>query len=86
MSAFYIVTIRTTHLSGWIYFIPFCIVFTLIISIIDIHLRIIKELVERRYELIKDATAEERGYLLMTIGEIGGIIEMADAMKEVLKA
>ena len=48
--------------------------------------RMIKELVECRYELIKDATAEERGYLLMTLGEIGGIIEMANAMKEVLKA
>ena len=29
---------------------------------------------------------KERGYLLMTLGEIAGIIEMADAMKEVLKA
>jgi hypothetical protein len=27
----------------------------------------------------------ERGYLLMTIGEIAGIIEMADVMKEVMK-
>ena len=48
--------------------------------------RIIKELVECRYGMITEATAEERGYLLMTIGEIAGIIEMADAMKEVLKA
>lgn len=48
--------------------------------------RMIKELTESRYDMIMEATAEERGYLLMTIGEIAGIIEMADAMKEVLKA
>jgi hypothetical protein len=48
--------------------------------------RMIKELTESRYDMIMDATNEERGYLLMTIGEIAGIIEMADAMKEVLKA
>ena len=47
--------------------------------------RIIKDLVENRYDMIMEATAEERGYLLMTIGEIAGIIEMANAMKEVLK-
>lgn len=50
--------------------------------------RIIKELVAARYDMImpeKDLTAE-RGYLLMTIGEIGGVIEMANAMREVLKA
>lgn len=48
--------------------------------------RLIKDLVENRYDMIMEATAEERGYLLMTIGEIAGIIEMADVMKEVLKA
>lgn len=47
--------------------------------------RIIKDLVESRYDMIMEGTAEERGYLLLTIGEIAGIIEMADAMKEVLK-
>ena len=47
--------------------------------------RMIKDLIESRYEMIGDATAEERGYLLMTLGEITGIIEMAEAMKEVLK-
>jgi hypothetical protein len=47
--------------------------------------RMIKDLVESRYDMIMDATAEERGYLLMTLGEIAGIIEMANAMKEVLK-
>ena len=48
--------------------------------------RLIKDLVENRYDMIMEATAEERGYLLMTIGEIAGIIEMSEAMKEVLKA
>ena len=48
--------------------------------------RMIKELTESRYDMTMEATAEERGYFLMTIGEIAGIIEMADAMKEVLKA
>ena len=48
--------------------------------------RMIKDLLESRYELIEeDKQNQERGYLLMTIGEIAGIIEMADAMKEVLK-
>ena len=48
--------------------------------------RLIKDLVESRYELIEeDKQNQERGYLLMTIGEIAWIIEMADAMKEVLK-
>ena len=49
--------------------------------------RMIKDLLESRYELIEeDKQNQERGYLLMTIGEIAGIIEMADAMREVLKA
>lgn len=48
--------------------------------------RLIKDLIENRYDMIMEATAEERGYLLMTIGEIAGIIEMAEVMKEVLKA
>lgn len=48
--------------------------------------RLIKDLVENRYDMVMEATAEERGYLLMTLGEIAGIIEMADVMKEVLKA
>ena len=49
---------------------------------------LIKDLVESRYDLIENNEQnqmQERGYLLMTIGEIAGIIEMADAMKEVLK-
>ena len=49
--------------------------------------RMIKYLLESRYDLIEeDKQNQERGYLLMTIGEIAGIIEMADAMREVLKA
>lgn len=48
--------------------------------------RMIKDLLESRYELIEeDKQSLERGYLLMTLGEIAGIIEMADVMKEVLK-
>ena len=49
---------------------------------------LIKDLVESRYDLIENNEQnqmQERGYLLMTLGEIAGIIEMADAMKEVLK-
>jgi hypothetical protein len=49
--------------------------------------RMIKDLIESRYEMIDiDKKSRERGFLLMTIGEIAGIIEMEDAMKEVLKA
>ena len=48
--------------------------------------RMIKDLLESRYDLIEeDKQNQERGYLLMTIGEIAGIIKMADAMKEVMK-
>ena len=48
--------------------------------------RMIKDLLESRYDLIEeDKQDQERGYLIMTLGEIAGIIEMADAMKEVLK-
>jgi hypothetical protein len=48
--------------------------------------RLIKDLLESRYDLIEeDKQNQERGYLLMTLGEIAGIIEMANAMKEVLK-
>ena len=49
--------------------------------------RLIKDLLESRYDLIdEDKQDQERGYLIMTLGEIAGIIEMADATKEVLKA
>ena len=48
--------------------------------------RLISELLNSRYEIISQDERDERGYLLMTLGEIGGILEMADVMKEVLKA
>ena len=49
--------------------------------------RMIKDLLEARYDLIEeDKQNQERGFLIMTLGEIAGIIEVADAMKEVLKA
>lgn len=47
--------------------------------------RMIKELLECRYEVIEDGNAKERGFLLMTMGEIAGIVEFAECMKEVLK-
>ena len=50
---------------------------------------LIKDLVESRYDMIENNEQnqmQERGYLIMTLGEIAGIIEMADVMKEVLKA
>lgn len=49
--------------------------------------RIITELVEARYEMIEDADKQsiERGYLLMTLGEIAGVCAFAEALKEVLK-
>lgn len=49
--------------------------------------RLIRDLIDTRYELIdNDKPAQERGYTLMTLGEIAGVIEMAEAMKEVLRA
>lgn len=50
--------------------------------------RLIKDLVESRYDMIENSEQnqmQERGYLIMTLGEIAGIIEMADVMKEVMK-
>ena len=49
--------------------------------------RLIRDLIDTRYELIdNDKPAQERGYTLMTLGEIAGVIEMAETMKEVLRA
>ena len=49
--------------------------------------RLIRDLTDTRYELINsDKPAEERGFMLMTLGEIAGVIEMAEAVKEVLNA
>lgn len=48
--------------------------------------KLIHDLIETRYDLIMgDNPADERGYMLMTLGEIGGVVEMAEALKEVLK-
>jgi hypothetical protein len=50
-------------------------------------IRLIRDLIDTRYELIdNDKPAQERGYTLMTLGEIAGVIEMAEAIKEVLRA
>lgn len=49
-------------------------------------IRLIEELVSSRYDLIdSEKPNEEIDYILMTIGEIGGVLEMARAMKGVLK-
>ena len=48
--------------------------------------RLIDALVECRYEMIDgDRPKVERGYVLMTLGEIAGVIQTANVMKEVLK-
>lgn len=53
-------------------------------------MRLIGMLTETRYEFcqIKDTETskeENSNYLMMTLGEIAGIVEMAKAMKEILK-
>ena len=53
-------------------------------------IRLIKELVGTSYDMIMPNSenyqnTEERGFMLMTLGEINGIINLADALKEVLK-
>jgi len=54
--------------------------------------RLIKDLVGTSYDMIMPNDsgnyefAEERGYMLMTLGEIQGVLDMAQAMKEALKA
>lgn len=49
-------------------------------------IRLVDELVESRYEFIDPANpARERAYLLLTLGEIGGVLELARALKGVLK-
>lgn len=48
--------------------------------------RLIRELVSCRYDMIfKDDDRAERGNALMTLGEIAGVCETAEALKEVLK-
>lgn len=48
--------------------------------------RLIEKLLEDQYDLIDKDRDYERGYILMTLGEISGMLAMAQAMKEVLKA
>ena len=60
-------------------------------SINDKAIKLIKELVGSSYDMIMPNSenyqnTEERGYMLMTLGEIQGVLDMAQAMKEVLKA
>lgn len=49
-------------------------------------MNIISGLVIDSYSMIDDKTDEERGIFLMTIGEIKGVIDLADEMKKALKA
>lgn len=48
--------------------------------------RLIAEAMGTRYDMImpKSDAYAERGYMLMTLGEISGIIQMGEALKEVL--
>ena len=46
--------------------------------------RLIKDLIDGRYETVEEGA--DSNYLSLMLGRIYGIIEMADAMKEVLKA
>lgn len=55
-------------------------------TINNIAVRLIRELVSCRYDMIfNDDDRTERGNALMTIGEIAGVCEMAETLKEVLK-
>ena len=65
------------------------------ITIEDVNhnaVRLIKDLVGTAYDIIMPndsgnyQNTEERGFMLMTLGEIQGVLNMAQAMKEVLKA
>ena len=47
--------------------------------------KIISVLVEANYDLLNSDVSKKCGYTLMTLAEINGVIEMAEAMKEVLK-
>ena len=48
--------------------------------------KLIDDLLVCRYEQIDGKNPEvERGFVLMTLGEIAGVIQMANVMKEVLK-
>lgn len=47
--------------------------------------RIISELSENIYAFADDITEQNRLYMAMTLAEIAGVVDMAKAMKEVLK-
>lgn len=49
-------------------------------------MNIISGLVADSYSMIDDKTDEERGIFLMTIGEIKGIIDLANELKKALRA
>lgn len=46
--------------------------------------RLIKDLIDGRYETVEEGA--DSNYLSLMLGRIYGIIEMAEVMKEVLKA
>lgn len=47
----------------------------------------ISELVESRYEILADSNERVNyDYLIMTVGEIAGICELAEVLKEVLRS
>jgi hypothetical protein len=48
--------------------------------------RIIGELSENIYSFCDGDTGQNRMYMAMTLGEIAGVIEMVDVLKEALKA
>ncbi len=50
--------------------------------------RLIAEAMVTKYDMIMSESDayEERGYMLMTLGEISGIVQMGEALKEVLDA
>jgi len=50
-----------------------------------IALRIVRELVTIRYDLTVDNKEEEREYMLMTLGEIGGVVDLAEELVKEVK-
>lgn len=49
-------------------------------------INLINDLVFDSYSMIDCETAEERGFYLMTIGEIKGVINLAEELKKALRA
>ena len=48
-------------------------------------LNLISGLVTDSYSIIDDKSDEERGFFLMTLGEIQGVIDLANELKKVLR-